>query len=396
MKQNIPLGRIAGIAIGASWTALVTLAIFADLLATSALPSVVPRQPPAVYWGVGAAGAVALLVSLLAHELAHALVARRHGIKVRSVTLWMLGGLTELDGDPGSPAADLRVALAGPAASLVAGAVFLGAAAATADAGGPPIAVAAMFWLALMNGVLAVFNLLPGAPLDGGRVLRGILWHYWGSRSRAERGAASAGRALGWGLAALGVVEFLLTGDIVGGLWLVLLGWFMVSSATAEQNAASARDLLAGVRMGDIMIANPELAASWMSVADFARLHRSWPPQPAFPVLGPDGRLAGVVTAIRLARIPADRQPHVRMSQLVTPVPAEYRAGPDDPAAPLLTRQPLDGEVLAVVKAGGRVVGLVTAEAIQQALRCRAPAAQAGQWTAEVTGAPDRESRLPA
>jgi len=225
MRQTFAFGRVAGIPVGASWSAIVTLAVIVDLLAVSALPAAVPRQPEALYWGVGAVAAVAFLASLLAHELAHALAARRHGIRVRSVTLWMLGGVTQLDGDLATPRADLQIALAGPAASLLTGVVFLGVALAVIAAGGPRVAAAAAMCLALMNGVLAAFNLLPGAPLDGGRVLRAVLWHHWADRQRADRGAASAGRAIGAVLAVLGVAEVLLTRDLVGGLWLVLLGW---------------------------------------------------------------------------------------------------------------------------------------------------------------------------
>jgi Zn-dependent protease len=371
MRQTVPLGRIAGIPVRASWSAIVTLAVIMDLLATGALPAAVPRQPEAVYWSVGAAAAVAFLASLLAHELAHALVARRDGIKIRSVTLWMLGGVTQLDGNPGTPRADLQIALAGPAASLLTGAVFLGAAIAISAAHGPRIAAAASMWLALMNGVLAAFNLLPGAPLDGGRVLRAALWHHWADRQRAERGAASAGRVIGTMLAALGVAEVLLTRDLVGGLWLVLLGWFMTSAAAAEQGAAAARALLAGVRVADVMTPDPDLAPAWLTAAAFISRFSGRSGQTAFPVIAPGGGLTGIVTVARLGRVPAQSRGDVLLGQLGMPVPEEYLAEAADPAAPLLDREPLDGEVVAVVAEDGQITGLVTAENMQQALRWR-------------------------
>jgi Zn-dependent protease len=167
--QNVRLGRVAGIPVGANWSVAVILVIIADILAVSVLPADVPHRPTALYWLVAIVAAALFLACLLAHELAHALVARRNGVGVRSITLWMLGGVAELEGDPPSAAADLRIALAGPAASLAAGGVFLAAAALIGQARGPAVVVAAASWLAVMNGVLAVFNLLPGAPLDGGR-----------------------------------------------------------------------------------------------------------------------------------------------------------------------------------------------------------------------------------
>lgn len=377
MRQTVPFGRVAGIPVGASWTAIVTLAIIVDLLATGPLPAAVPHQPAVLYWGVAAAAAVAFLASLLVHECAHALVARRAGIKVRSVTLWMLGGVTELGGEPQTPAADLRIALAGPAASLLAGALFFGAATAISAAGGPRVAAAATTWLALMNGVLAVFNLLPGAPLDGGRVLRSMLWQHWHDRLRAERGAASAGRLIGAVLAALGIAEALLTRDLVSGLWLVLLGWFMTSAAAAERDAATARALLAGVRVSDVMTPDPDLAAAWQTAAELIRQISGRPAQTAVPVIGADGRLAGIVTLSRLSRVPASSRDQVRLQRLMVPVPEEYLVHPADPAAQVLTREPLGGEILAVVEDDRRIVGVVTTGNLRQALRWRRLAAPA-------------------
>jgi Zn-dependent protease/CBS domain-containing protein len=385
MRQTVSLGRIAGIPVGASWSAIVTLAVIVDLLAGSALPAAVPRQPAALYWAVGTATAVAFLASLLAHELAHALVARRNGIRIRSVTLWMLGGVTQLDGDPGTPRADLQIALAGPAASLLTGAVFLGVAVAISSAGAPRFATSALIWLALMNGVLGVFNLLPGAPLDGGRVLRAALWHHWADRQRADRGAASAGRAIGTSLAILGVLEVLLTRDLVGGLWLVLLGWFMTSAAAAEQGAATARALLAGVRVADVMTPDPDLAAAWLTAAEFIGQLGGRSAQTAFPVIGPDGRLTGIVTVTRLSRVPAASRDLVHLQQLAAPVPEEYLASPADPAAQLLSREPLSGEVVAVVEDGGHITGLVTVENMRHALRWRK---LAGTTAAQAIGGP--------
>ncbi len=371
MRQTVSLGRLAGIPVGASWSAIVTLAVIVYLLAESALPAAVPRQPAALYWGVGAAAAVAFLASLLAHELAHALVARRDGIKVRSVTLWMLGGVTQLDSEPGTPRADLQVAVAGPAASLLTGVVFLGAAAAIGYAGGPRVAVAATTWLALMNALLAVFNLLPGAPLDGGRVLRAALWHHWSDRQRAEVGAANAGRVIGTALAVLGMADVLLTSDLVGGLWLVLLGWFMTSAAAAELAATTARALLAGVHVADVMTPDPDLAGAWQTVGQFVRQLGGQSAQTAFPVIGPSGQLTGIVTVTRLSRVPARSRDQVSLRQLALPVPADYLASPADPAAPLLSRDPLGGAVVAVVAASGHITGLVTAENLRQAVQWR-------------------------
>ena len=164
MRQSVGLGRVAGIPVGVHWTVAVILVIIAEILGASVLPAALPHQPAVVYWAAAAATALVFAGSLLAHELAHSLVAQRNGVRVRSITLWMLGGVAELAGEPPNAVADLRIALAGPAASLAQAAVFGGVALAVSYSGGSAVAVAAAVWLAVMNGALAVFNMLPGAP----------------------------------------------------------------------------------------------------------------------------------------------------------------------------------------------------------------------------------------
>jgi hypothetical protein len=221
-----------------------------------------------------------------------------------------------------------------------------------------------------MNGILAVFNLLPGAPLDGGRVLRAALWRHYGDRERAERGAARAGRALGAVMVGLGIGE-LLAFRSFSGLWLMLIGWFLITTAAAEEKTATAKVALADVRVADVMTADPELAGGWESVSEFIGRAAARSRQDAFPVVGPDGGLTGVVLVSQLARIPASGRARLRLDQVALAVPSGYLAAPDDPASPLLARRPLGGRVAAIVLAGGRVVGLVMVGDLQRSLQWR-------------------------
>jgi len=280
VRQDVRFGRVAGIRVGADWTVALILALIAWLLGGSVLPGAVPHQPVAVYWVLACAAAVLFLASLLGHELSHALVARRNGLAVRAITLWMLGGITELEGEPPDAAADLRIAVAGPAVSAASAGVFLGAAMAVKYAGGPAVVTAALVWLALMNGLLAVFNMLPGAPLDGGRVLRAVLWRHYRDRHRGEVAAARAGQFLGAGIISIGAAELLLW-DVLGGLWLMLIGWFLISAADAERRAATATSAPAGVRVADVMTADPQVAQGWITVQDFADRIAAWSRQDA-------------------------------------------------------------------------------------------------------------------
>jgi Zn-dependent protease len=368
MRQSIRLGRVAGIPVGANWTVAVVLALIAYLLGASELPAAVPHQRAVVYWLIAVGAAVVFLASLLAHELSHSVVAKHNGVQVRSITLAWFGGVSELAGDPPNPGADLRIALAGPGASLAAGILLGGLAVAIGAGGGPAAAVAATEWLAVMNGLLAVFNMLPGAPLDGGRVLRAILWRHYRDRVRAAVAATRAGGVLGIVIILAGLAE-LVAWLNVGGLWLMVIGWFLVSAARAEQVATLSGSALAGLRVADVMTPDPEIALGWNTVQEFADRVAAHSRQGAFPVLGFDGRLAGVVLTEAIARMrPADRAA-LRVDQVAIGVPAEYLAAPGDPAGSLLTRPPLRGEVSAVVFDDGRLVGMVTAADLGHALR---------------------------
>jgi Zn-dependent protease len=368
MRQSLRLGTVAGIPVDVHWTVAVVLVIVADILGAGVLPAALPHQPAVTYWWVAAAAALMFLGSLLLHELAHAFVARRNGVGVHSVTLWMLGGMTELDGEPPSAGADLRIALAGPAVSLAEAAVFGGLALAADHAGAAPAVVAAAAWLAAASGLIALFNLLPGAPLDGGRVLRAALWRRYRDGTRAALAAARAGRYLGVVIIGAGAAALLLWTSL-DGVWLLIIGWFLASAAATEERVAIATSALAGLRVADVMTPDPPLAAGRSTVHDFAGFAAAHPRQGAFAVLGPGRELAGVVTTRQLARIrPAQRQA-LRLGQVALSVPPRYLAAPGDPAGPLLTRPPLGGEVAAVVVEHDQVVGLVTGRDLDRAVR---------------------------
>ena len=378
MRQTVPLGRVAGIRVGMHWSVLVMVIMIGWLLGGQVLPETTPGQPAAAYWAVAVPCAVAFMAALLAHELAHSLVARRHGVPVTSITLWALGGVSELGGEPPTARADLRIAAAGPATSLAAGLIFGGLAAAVRAAGGPGIAVAALGWLAAMNVLLAAFNLLPGAPLDGGRILRAVLWRRTGDRVRAARSAAAAGRAVGAALMVLGLGEVLLWAD-AGGLWLALIGVFIMSAAAAEATAGAAAAALAGLRARDVMTPDPDIGGTWMTVAGFIDGIALRSAQAGFPVIGPGGSLAGVTGVSRLGRVPPDSRASTTLGQVMDPVPPGYLAAPEDPAAPLLSRPPLAGDLAAIVLTEGRITGIVTVSRLRQIIRreaLRAPSAR--------------------
>ncbi|MEU9836273.1 site-2 protease family protein [Streptosporangium sp. NPDC048047] len=355
MNPTLRLGRVAGVPVGVHWSALLIVALIAMILGTAVLPVSAPGLAPQLYWVAAAVTSPVFFASLLAHELAHALVARRAGVSVKSITLWLLGGVTEFEGEVGSPRAELRISLAGPVTSAV---VALAALAVSAAARGVPLVWSALVWLATVNGVLAVFNMLPGAPLDGGRVLHAVLWRRFGDRGRADRVAARAGQSLGMALIAAGVVQTLVWSP-VGGLWTALVGWFLSGSARGEGMARAAQAGLEGLSVREVMTAGVDQAPAWLEVGAFAESVALRSAQSVFPVVDFSGAPVGTVSLAALCAVPVERRGEVRVSQVMRPLPAGRVLQAQDPAAGVLSAG--GGEVAAVVCEGGRVVGMVTA-----------------------------------
>jgi Zn-dependent protease len=375
MTASLRFGRIAGIPVGASWSALLIALLIAWSLAGRLLPVQAPGLAPAAYWLAGAAGAGLFLGSLLAHEIGHALVARRAGLRVRGITLWLLGGVAQLEDEPASPGDELRVALVGPAVSGALAAGFGLAAFALAVAGGPAVAVTVLAWLAVGNLALALFNLLPAAPLDGGRVLRGLLWRRHGSRVRASVTATRAGVWVGGALVVYGLLGAVADWGF-GSLWTALVGWFLVVAARQERDQALLRADLAGRRAGQVMTPAPT-GPAWFTVDAFLRDYVEPWQAAALPLRGFDGNPAGVVTAAALYAVPRERRHIVRAGDVAIPVSDLLLVGPDEPVADLAARL-AGGRTVAVVVADGQALGLITqaelARATSQAARSRAMA----------------------
>jgi Zn-dependent protease len=358
MTASVRFGRIAGIPVGASWSALLIAALIAWSLAGSLLPAEVPGLAVGAYWLAGLAGAGLFLGSLLAHEVGHALVARRAGLRVRGITLWLLGGVAQLEDEPASPGDELRVALVGPAVSGALAVGFGLAAAALSVVGAPVLAVTLVAWLALGNAALAVFNLLPAAPLDGGRVLRGLLWRRHGSRVRASVTASTAGVWVGGGLVAYGLLGAF-TGWGIGTLWTALVGWFLVTAARQERDQAVLRHDLGGLRADQVMTPAPPAGPAWFTVDAFLRGYvHPWQAD-VLPLRSFDGQPAGVVTAAALASVPPDRRHLVRAGDLAIPMAALLLVGPDQPVTDVAARL-AGGRTVAAVVAGGQLIGLIT------------------------------------
>ena len=359
MRDAIPLGRIAGFPVSVNWSVLVILWLFTWSLA-STLPTSAKGYAPSAYWLAGASGALVLLASLLAHELAHAVVASRSGVAVKSVTLWLFGGVTTLGGEAKTPKAAFRIAIAGPATSVALAAMFGGLVAALHTMRAAPIVVGVASWLAAINLVLGLFNLLPGAPLDGGRVLRAYLWRRHGDSVRAGIGAAHAGRVVAFVLIGLGLAEFV-AGGLVGGVWLAFIGWFIFAASREEETRISTQQLFAGVRVADAMTAQPHTAPGWISVEEFIQRYVLGDRHSAYPVSGRDGSIVGLVTLTQLRDVAPSRRTTTSVHEIALPLQSVPTAAPQEPLTALLERMaPVGPRSRALVVDGRGVVGIVT------------------------------------
>lgn len=366
MRATIPLGRIWGVRVGLHWSVLVIVALLVFGIGYGQLPVIAPGYGAWLYLVAGLVTAALFLASLLAHELAHALVARRSGQEVDGITLWMLGGLATLKGQARTPGAEFRVAAVGPATSLLA-ALVAGAALWVSGALDPdPLVLGVLTYLAFINVVLAAFNLVPAAPLDGGRILRSALWAWWDDPRRATMWSTRIGRGFGFALILLGLWS-LFTGS-TGGLWWALIGLFIVTMATAEEHQSRLGTMLEGLRVRDVMTPEPETVDGGLSVSAFlhdvalARKHS------AFPLVDEDGVLQGMVTLGRLKRVAPEQRPTVALRDVACEPKDIPLVHPDDPLTDLLTRMDGCTDGRALVFDEERLVGIVSPTDISRAV----------------------------
>ena len=369
MRASISLGRIAGIKVGINASVFLIVAILVVGLATGQLPAAYPGRSIVAYVIAAIIAALLFLASLLAHELAHSLVARRNGIEVESIVLWLLGGVAQLRGEAKTPGADFRIAIVGPLTSLVLAIVFGLGAAGVASLGGSGLPLGVLMYLAATNALLAVFNLIPAAPLDGGRVLRAALWQFRGDRHAAAVNAARAGRILGFVMIALGVLQ-VVTGRGLGGVWLALIGWFVVSAATAEEQQARLGGRLAGVKVGQVMAVRPTVLDGNLTVADFIAQVALTHQYSTYPLVDPYGRLTGLVTLNRVRAVPPELRATTRLQEIACPPSEVPTARPEESLVELLERMNgcADGRAV-VVDDAGRVVGVVSASDVARSLQ---------------------------
>jgi Zn-dependent protease/predicted transcriptional regulator len=339
-----------------SWVFLAVLVTWT--LATGYFPDTLPDQSTATYYWMGVAGAIGLFVSIILHEFAHALVARRYDLAISGITLFIFGGVAEMTEEPKSPIAEFMMAIAGPILSFALAAVFYLFEAGTQTALASPQFSAVLSYLALINFVLAVFNLLPAFPLDGGRIFRSIAWWWTGSLTRATRISSRLGRLFAGAFIALGLLN-LISGNTIGGIWLMLIGFFVYNAAGSSRMQMAAATLLKGVPLARVMRSDPASVPADISIETlvegyFYKLNHRF-----FPVVD-DGDLKGCIRLDQARDIDRSQWRTTRVSDVMTPLSETniLDAGYDTRAA--LQKMMAGSATHYIVTSNSRLVGVVT------------------------------------
>lgn len=366
MSGSLRLFKIAGIEIGVHYTWLFAFVLIAWSLAAGFFPASFPSWGTQTYWIAGVLSALFLFVSVLVHEMAHSLVAQARGIQVRGITLFIFGGVSNISGEAEKARDEFVISVVGPLTSLALAGVFWLISQVVLGEGS--LAAAIVDYLVLINIMLGLFNLLPGFPLDGGRVLRSILWGSTHSIVKATNIAAVIGQIFGWLFIGYGVLQ-IWSGNYLGGLWIALIGWFLNGAADSSRREVVMQANIRGVRVKEIMDPSPMTVDPQTTISELVFQHFLRSGRRALPVTQ-NGQILGIITLSDVKELPQEQWGDSRVEAVMTRAPL-YAVSPDEyvsDALKLLAEHDLN-QVL--VRSDNRLVGLLTRSAIIRYFRSR-------------------------
>ena len=366
MRDSIRLGRIAGVQVGVHWSLVLIVVLLGTGLARHQFSVDAPGHSSTAYAIAGVLTAIGLLVGVLLHEIGHAVVARRRGLRVDGITLSWMGGITRIQGETGSPTNELLVAGIGPLTSAAVGGLLYLIRLGVPNTGGNDLVLAALGWLAWMNVVLAVFNILPAAPLDGGKVLHAVVWAAGRDRWRATRVSAAAGVLLGAAIIVVGLIVTERDQTLENGLLIAFIGWWLLASARSELGTGAIQRALSGIRLTDVMRPVGE-APGWITIRAFVEQHSG--PRPGWVWLLRDwnGDYSGVLAGDAVAMVPYPDWDLTRPNDVAVPIAQTTGASPTESALSALART--SGERVIFVVADGKTLGAVLPMDIEALVR---------------------------
>jgi Zn-dependent protease/CBS domain-containing protein len=363
-RHNIPLGRVLGIQIGLDYSWFVIFALLTWMLASSYYPAEFKNWSHFLYWFMGATTAIMLFVSVLLHELGHSVVALRYKIPVRSITLFLFGGVAQIGAEPPSAIAEFLIAIAGPIVSLVLTGIFC--IVQPLLAGMVPLLALAKY-LAYINLALVVFNLIPGYPLDGGRVFRAIVWAITGNMRRATFIAANVGRFFAFLLIFVGIWQ-MFTGNFGGGIWIAFIGWFLDNAASAQVQQIMFQGLLAGHKVSQAMSTHCPVVSADLTLQELVDEHILNSGQRCYLVRRGEDTV-GLVTLHRIKRVPRNEWVRTSAAQVMLPLKELKRIDPDAELSAALQEMDRDGVNQLPVTKDQHVIGMLSREDVITFLR---------------------------
>ena len=367
MPGSFRIGKIAGIDIDINVSWIIILVLLTVSLATGWFPQLYPGWSTATYWVVGLIASLLLFVSVLLHELAHSLVARRRGLPVKNITLFIFGGVSNIEQEPKSPGVEFQIAVVGPLTSLLIGAVCFLLLLPLRGTSSPLEGI--LFYLAVTNVLLGVFNLIPGFPLDGGRVLRSIVWKITGSLTKATRIASISGQVIAYLFILWGIWQ-LFSGNVLNGIWIGFIGWFLLSAAQSANTQVMLQSALRGVTVGEVMNPTPPEVPANISLQKLIDEY-FLPHGLRFALVMQGDRLAGLITLSDIRHVPREQWEYIPVGQAMIPVERLHVVSPQqslNDVLPLMAGR--DVNQLPVVQ-NGIPVGIVSRDAIMRYLEVR-------------------------
>jgi len=356
--RKFTLFRLFGFEVGIDPTWIILAILVAWSLSTGYFPFYYRNLSTEAYWIMGIIGAVGLFLSIIFHEFSHSLVARRSGMPMKGITLFIFGGVAEMNEEPPGAKEEFWMALAGPVSSFVAAGVFYGLEGLGNAVGWPIYITAVVGYLALINFILAVFNLIPAYPLDGGRILRSILWGWKKNIRWATRISSQIGAGFGIALIILGVLR-VLTGYFIGGMWFFLIGMFIRGAARMSYQQLLTRRALEGEPVRRFMNENPITVPPSITldklVEDYIYRHH----HKLYPV-AEDGRLTGCITTRQIKAIDRDEWPNTTAGQIARDCSEENTVSPETDAVNALATMQKNGASRMMVVSGGQLQGIIS------------------------------------
>lgn len=366
MNGGIRLGKIFGFEITLDYSWFIIFAIITLALSFSLFPQLLPGLTSATYVVIGIITSILFFASVLFHEMVHSLIARRYGITIAGIRLMVFGGVSQISQEPKTPGVEFFMAVAGPLSSILLGIVFIALYLLGQSIGFSRVIFVPAYWLGYINIFLGIFNLLPGFPLDGGRVFRAAIWYFTGNLRRATSIAAGVGRGIAYLMIFIGIAGPFLLGNL-SFVWFILLGWFLLRAAEAEYQQVILHDALEGVKVREVMTQNPETIDANATVEEAVRTHFALHNWVVYPVIE-DGNTVGLISIKTIQHIPRSQWGSTRIKDVMRKLSSAIVTGPDAEVFDILPKLSTMADGRMLVMEDGRLVGLLTGTDVTRAI----------------------------